>query len=47
MIGTLVGSCLLGITFGVVQLVLKERASIIPRILAQRHVAAGAAFKFL
>lgn len=46
-VGTLVGSILLAIAFGLVQWVLKERASIIPRILAQRHVAGGAAFMFL
>ncbi|KAH6657926.1 MFS multidrug transporter-like protein [Truncatella angustata] len=43
-IGTLIGWVLLAIAFGVVQWVLRERASIVPRILAQRHVAGGAAF---
>jgi hypothetical protein len=46
-IGTLVGWILLSIAFGIVQWVQKERASIIPRILMQRHVAGGSAFMFL
>ncbi|KAI1660476.1 putative MFS transporter [Daldinia decipiens] len=46
-IGTLIGWILLAIAFGVVQWFLKERASIVPRILAQRHVCSGAAFMFL
>jgi MFS transporter, DHA2 family, glioxin efflux transporter len=46
-IGTLIGSILLAIAFGVVQWALGSRASIILRILAQRHVAGGAAFMFL
>jgi hypothetical protein len=46
-VGTLVGSLLLIIAFGVVQWTLDQRASIIPRILAQRHVAGGSAFMFL
>ncbi|RYP47059.1 hypothetical protein DL768_006854 [Monosporascus sp. mg162] len=46
-VGTLIGSILLAIAFGVVQWVLDQRASIIPRILAQRHVAGGSAFMFL
>lgn len=46
-IGTLIGWILLSIAFGVVQWFQKERASIIPRILMQRHVAGGAAFMFL
>lgn len=46
-VGTLVGFILLAIAFGVVQWYLKERASIIPRILTQRHVAGGSAFMFL
>ncbi|KAI1468198.1 putative MFS transporter [Daldinia caldariorum] len=46
-IGTLIGWILLAIAFGVVQWFLKERASIVPRILAQRHVCGGAAFMFL
>lgn len=47
MIGTLVGWILLSIAFGIVQWVQKERASIITRILMQRHVAGGSAFMFL
>lgn len=46
-IGTLVGSALLAIAFGVTQWKLDNRASIIPRILAQRHVAGGSTFMFL
>ncbi|KAI1758250.1 putative gliotoxin efflux pump [Xylaria castorea] len=46
-VGTLVGSALLAIAFGVVQWALDQRASIIPRILAQRHVASSSAFIFL
>ncbi|KAF1949860.1 MFS general substrate transporter [Byssothecium circinans] len=46
-IGTLVAWILLSIAFAVVQWFLKERASIIPRILKQRHVAGGSAFMFL
>ncbi|KAF2015071.1 MFS general substrate transporter [Aaosphaeria arxii CBS 175.79] len=46
-VGTLVGSVLLMTAFGVVQGVSDQRASIIPRILAQRHVAGGSAFMFL
>ncbi|PSR83630.1 major facilitator superfamily domain-containing protein [Coniella lustricola] len=46
-VGMLVGSILLAIAFGVVQWALGQRASIMPRILAQRHVAGGAAFMFL
>jgi hypothetical protein len=46
-VGTLVGSVLLAIAFGVSQWYLDQRASIIPRILAQRHVAGGSAFMFL
>jgi len=46
-IGTLIGFILLAIMFGIVQWYLQERASIIPRILKQRHVAGGAAFMFL
>ncbi|KAF3767980.1 putative gliotoxin efflux pump [Cryphonectria parasitica EP155] len=46
-VGTLVGSILLAIAFGVVQWILDQRASIMLRILAQRHVAGGSAFMFL
>lgn len=46
-VGTLVGSVLLAIAFGLVQRWLDQRASIIPRILAQRHVAGGSLFMFL
>lgn len=46
-VGTLIGWILLAIAFGVVQWRLKEQASIVPRILLQRHVAGGAAFMFL
>ncbi|KAJ4288094.1 hypothetical protein N0V90_012111 [Kalmusia sp. IMI 367209] len=46
-IGTLIGWILLSIAFCVVQWYLKERASIIPRILKQRHVLGGSAFMFL
>lgn len=46
-VGTLVGCVLLAIAFGVVQWFLGPRASIIPRILAQRYVAGGSAFMFL
>jgi len=46
-VGTLVGSILLAIAFGVVQWFLGPRASIIPRILTQRYVAGGSAFMFL
>lgn len=46
-IGTLIGWVLLAIAFGVVQWRLGERASIVPRILLQRHVAGGSAFMFL
>ncbi|KAF2686350.1 putative efflux pump antibiotic resistance protein [Lentithecium fluviatile CBS 122367] len=46
-VGTLVGWILLSIVFGVTQWLQQERASIIPRILAQRHVAGGSAFMFL
>lgn len=46
-VGTIIGSILLAIAFGVVQCILDQRASIIPRILAQRHVAGGSAFMFL
>ncbi|RYO84160.1 hypothetical protein DL766_006521 [Monosporascus sp. MC13-8B] len=46
-IGTLVGWILLAVAFGVVQWALDERASIIPRILTQRHIGGGSAFMFL
>lgn len=46
-IGALIGSILLAIAFGVVQWVLDQRASINPRLLAQRHIAGGSAFMFL
>ena len=46
-IGILIGWILLSIAFGVVQWFQKERASIIPRILMQRHVSGGSAFMFL
>ncbi|KAI0401756.1 putative gliotoxin efflux pump [Xylaria palmicola] len=46
-VGLLVGSALLAAAFGITQWYLDQRASIIPRILAQRHVAVSAAFVFL
>ncbi|KAI0423553.1 putative gliotoxin efflux pump [Xylaria sp. FL1042] len=46
-VGTLVGSALLAVAFAIVQWVLDQRASIIPRILTQRYVAGGSAFMFL
>jgi uncharacterized membrane protein len=46
-VGTLVGSILLAIAFGVMQWYLGERASIMPRIITQRYVAGGSAFMFL
>lgn len=46
-VGLLVGSALLAAAFGITQWYLDQRASIIPRILAQRHVAVSVVFTFL
>jgi MFS family permease len=46
-IGTLVGFCLLTITFVVVEYLQGERAMLVPHVLKKREIWAGGAFSFL